>query len=391
MNSNRKLIQLQLLANANTTTDAGMSVEMKTFYDKQLIRMAKANLIHDQFAQKKNIPKNGGKTIEFRKYDPLPKALTPITEGVTPNGRKMNVKNITATVEQYGDYIELTDVLDLTAIDDNVVEATNLCGDQAGRTLDTITRDAISAGTNVIYAGGKTSRSALTADDTLELKLIQMAATQLKAANAPTVNGSYVALINPYASFDLTTSQGWVDVHKYADPTPIFEGEIGKIGNVRFVESTEAKIWKDSTCPTHGESSITFNGSYTYANIFTREGVAFASQSALIAALNAGEIVYDHMGKDLERSANEYFTYEAGYLAVFSTLVLGANAYGTTEVEGGGLQTIVKQLGSAGTADALNQRSTVGWKALKVSEILVDPYMVRIESTSAYSETAEAN
>lgn len=156
MNANRRLINLQLFANANTTADAGMSAEMKTFYDKQLIRMAGPHLIHDQFAQQKDIPKNGGKVIEFRKYDPLPKAMTPLTEGVTPNGRKMHVRTITAEVEQYGDYIELTDVLELTSIDNNIVEATNLLGDQSGRTLDAITRDAIAAGTNVIYAGGKT-------------------------------------------------------------------------------------------------------------------------------------------------------------------------------------------------------------------------------------------
>lgn len=391
MKFNKRLIKLQMFANTNVTGDEGMSVEMKTYYDKELIRMAKAQLIHDQFAQTKDIPKNGGKTIEFRKYDPLPKALTPIQEGVTPNGRKMSVKSMTATVDQYGDYIELSDVLDLTAIDNNVLEATDLIGDQAGRTLDTITRDAIAAGTNVIYINNKEGRSSLTAADTLDLVSIQKAATQLKLANAPTINGSYVALINPAASFDLTTSQGWVDVHKYADPTPIFEGEIGKIGNVRFVESTEAKVWKDATCPADGTSSIAFNGEYTFANIFDAAGIAYASQSALLSALDAGKIVYDKMGKDLDRFNNMYFSYDAGFLAVFSTLVIGANAYGTTKVEGGGLKTIIKQLGSAGTGDPLDQRATVGWKAMKVSEILVDAYMVRIESTSAYSTSVDAN
>ena len=327
MNAQRKLIRLQQFNNTNVTTDTGMTVEMKTFYDKTLIKLAKANLVHDQFAQKKPIPKNGGKTIEFRKYDPLPKATTPLVEGVTPNGKKLNVTNILATVDQYGDYVELSDMLIMTAIDNNVVEATEQISDQAGRTLDTITRDAIAAGTNVIYCGGKTSRKSLTTADTLKPIYFERAATQLKAANAPTINGSYVAIIHPYASFDLRTSPEWIEVHKYADATPIFEGEIGKLGNVRFVESTEAKIWKDDTCPTD--------------------------------------------------------------LAVFSTVVLGKNAYATTDVEGGGLQTIIKQLGAGD--DPLNQRATVGWKATKVSEILTEAYMVRIESISDYSAEAEAN
>lgn len=329
MNKNRRIMNLQMFANANTnvTTSSGMTVEMKTFYDKNLIRLAKANLVHDQFAQKRNIPKNGGKEIEFRQYSPLPKATTPLTEGVTPDGNTLTTTSKTATIEQYGDYVTLSDLLIMTAIDNNIVEATNVLGDQAGRTLDTITRDALAAGTNVIYAGGKTSRKALTSDDTLVPILFEQAATQLKANNTPTIEGSYVAIIHPYTSYDLRTSDEWIDVHKYADPDKIFNGEIGKLGNIRFVESTEAKIWKDDTCP---------------------EG-----------------------------------------MAVFSTLVIGANAYATTNVEGGGLETIVKQLGAG--EDALNQRATVGWKASKVSEILVEPYMVRVESLSKYSATASAN
>ena len=71
---------------------------------------------------------------------------------------------------------------------------------------------------------------------------------------------------------------------------------------------------------------------------------------------------------------------------VYSTLIFGANAYGTTTVEGNGLETIIKQLGSSGSADPLNQRATVGWKALKATEILSQPYMIRIESASTFSD-----
>ena len=338
MNKNRKLINLQLMANMNTTGSEGLSVENKTFYDKVLLRDAKPNLVHDQFAQKRNIPKNGGKTIEFRKFGSLKKALTPLTEGVTPDGNLMDVTAITATVAQYGDYIKLTDVVKLTTIDNTLVEAVSMLGDQAGATLDTITRDAMAAGTNVIYAGDRLSRAALTDTDTLTVKLVKKAATQLKRHNTPKIDGSYVAIIHPDVSYDLTTSDDWIDVHKYADVTPIFEGEIGKIGGVRFVESTEAKIWKDSTCP------------------------------VLTAA-----------------SGNDPATYKA----VFSTVVVGKNAYATTEVEGGGLETIIKPLGAGD--DPLNQRATAGWKAIKTSKILNNSFMVRIETLSEYSAIEEAN
>lgn len=340
---------LQLFANANVQTTLlhasgnDLSPEMKTFYDKRLIDLAGPNLVHDQFGQKKPIPQGSGKTIEFRKYDSLPKATTALTEGVTPDGNHLNVSTVTATVAQYGDYITVSDMLKLTAIDNNITESLHLLGDQAGRTLDTITRDVLAGGSNVNYVGGRTSRSALTASDTLKPIDIQRAATQLKLANAPTINGYYVALINPAVAFDLMTSSEWIAVHQYTDigVKDVYEGEIGKLGKVRFVESTEAKVWKSAAdnCP-----------SYT-------EGEGASAQTK--------------------------------YYGVFSTLVLGDGAYGVTDVEGGGLQTIVKQLGAGD--DPLNQRATVGWKATKTAERLVEQYMVRIESLSAYSKEVDAN
>ena len=158
MNKARKLakrMSLQMFAgnlNPNTTGDSGMTAEMKEFYEKSLITMAEPKLVFDQFGDKYPIPKNGGKVIEFRKYDSLPKNTKPLQEGVTPDGSKMKVTTVKSEVQQYGDYITLTDVLELTAIDNNVVQATKLSGSQAGRTLDTITRDVISGGTNVMYA-----------------------------------------------------------------------------------------------------------------------------------------------------------------------------------------------------------------------------------------------
>lgn len=144
--------------NANTgetapySSGGGLSAEMKTYYSDYLIDMAEPKLVHDQFGQKKPIPKNGGKTIEFRKYDPLPKMMTPLAEGVTPDGQKLNVSVVTAEVKQYGGFVELSDILMLSAIDNNLVQATKLLGGQAGRTLDTITREVLAGGTNVQYA-----------------------------------------------------------------------------------------------------------------------------------------------------------------------------------------------------------------------------------------------
>lgn len=345
-----KHFDLQRFANPNTQTTLmngqspysnDLSPEMKTYYEKRLIDLAEPELVHDQFGDSYPIPQGSGKTIEFRKYDSLPKALTPLTEGVTPDGTNLNVTAINATVSQYGAYVTVSDMLKLTAIDNNIVQALHLLGSQAGRTLDSITRDALAGGTNVIYAGGRTSRSALTTSDTLTPEYFFMAAAQLEAMNAPKINGSYVAIIHPFAAFDLMRSSEWISTHQYASAENIFNGEIGKIGNVRFVQTSEAKVWKASAdnCPSYTTG--------TSPNTTTH------------------------------------------YYGVFSTLVLGAKAYGKTNVEGGGLQTIVKQLGSGD--DPLNQRATVGWKATKVAKRLVEQYMVRIESLSAYSKSVAAN
>lgn len=316
--------------NATTSASSGnnLSAEMKEFYSKYLIENAKPKLVHDQFGQTHPIPKNGGKTVEFRKYSPLAKATTPLTEGVTPDGKPLNVTTITATVQQYGDYVLLTDMLLLTAIDNNLVQALDLLGQQAGSTLDTVTREILSGGTCVQYAEGQvTSRSALTQEMKLTVKAIKQAARFLKKQNAPTIEGCYVAIIHPDIAYDLTEDSEWKDWNKYTTPELKWEGEIGKIDNVRFVESTEAKI-------------------------FAKSGASNGSEN----------------------------------IDVYSTLILGANAYGITSVEGGGLETIVKQLGSGGTADPLNQRATAGWKAVKTAERLVEQFMVRIETGSTFSD-----
>ena len=328
------MLNLQLFdgENANgtqVTTQSSLSPEMKVFYDKNLLDNAKPNLVHHQFGQKRPIPRGNGKTIEFRKFQTLPKALTPLTEGVTPNKGTLTVTNITATVAQYGYYIELSDVLEMTAIDNVIVETTELIGNQGGLTLDTVVRNEINSGTSVVYApkinastGVETavaSRAALDATCVLTGKLVAKVAAMLKADNVPKIDGDYVCILHPYATYELTRDPEWLEAHKYTDAESIYEGEIGKLHGVRFVESTEAKIF---------------------------------------------------MG-----GANDS-------LGVLSCLFLGKDAYGVTDVEGNNMQVIVKPKGSGGTNDPLDQRSTIGWKALEVAKILYPERIIRLECCS---------
>ncbi len=427
-------MKLQLFAANTTESNApgnNLSAEMKTYYEKRLIDLAEPRLVHDQFGDKYPIPVGGGKTIEFRRYDSLEKAVKPITEGVTPAGNSLNVTSLTETVMQYGDWIQLSDMLEMSAVDNNVVQATRLLGAQAGRTLDSITRDVLAGGTNVIYApdmsdGEKKevkSRSEISENCRLTADLIFRAAAQLKGMNADPIDDKYVAIIHPYVAYDLMRSEEWIDAHKYATPENIYAGEIGRIAGVRFVESTEAKIFRGADlADTSRTLTVTAYSGSAAITPSVGEGTSF--MLTVSEKINTDKAP-DMIGKKVLIKSKETGAYAAAVIkgvhpntryvflaespdftpasgdvvypgeggkdgiSVFSTIVLGAHAYAVTEIEGGGLTHIVKQLGYGD--DPLNQRSSVGWKATKCAKRLVEQYMVRIESASSYSANAAAN
>lgn len=315
----------QLFAINTTET---MPDEIKTYYDDYLIDCSSPKLVHDQFGQKRPIPAGRGKTIEFRKVSPLPVSTTPLTEGVTPESQQLTISTVEAPVQQYGGYVELSDMVVLTAIDNNLVIAAKQLGAQAGKTLDAITREVLAGGTNVQYAEGQvTQRSQLVGGKAegnhyLTVDAVRRAVRTLKKQDAEPIGDSFIGIIHPDVAYDLMSDPKWVNVKSYSDPEGIYEGEIGKIENVRFVETSEAKVFE-----------------------------------------GAGS-----EGRD-----------------VYATLILGDNAYGTTEIEGGGLTLIVKQLGSGGASDPLDQRASVTWKATKAAVRLQEAYMVRIETTSTFT------
>ena len=177
--------------NLNTNTMSGnLKVEDKTFYDRTLIHLAKPNLIHGQFGQKRNIPANGGTNIEFRKFAPLGKATTPLVEGVTPDGQNLDVSTVQATVKQYGGYVTISDNLDITGIDPVVTETIALISDQAAQTIDTVERDILVCGTNVQYADGSIeARSELTKDHKMTVDILKRAVRTLKMNNTPKIGG----------------------------------------------------------------------------------------------------------------------------------------------------------------------------------------------------------
>lgn len=230
----------------NVTTQSSMSPTMKTFYDTTLLENARESMVFTQFGKKQ--PMHGNK-VEWRKYNTFAKALTPLTEGVIPTGQTFGMTKIEGEITQHGDFTAVSDRLELESYDDVIFGATEEMGAAEGETYDTLTRNILVAGNSVRYCPNGTtevkSRDAITSACVLTPDVVNKAQTWLKKNKAPKINGSYVALIHPSVAYDLRNSDEWKEYHKYNDVAPIFKGEIGELHGVRFVETNEAKVWKD--------------------------------------------------------------------------------------------------------------------------------------------------
>lgn len=289
------------------TTTSGISPSMQSYYDRKMLEHAKTQFVFANYAQKRSIPKNNGKTVQFRRWtlftaDPDTQALT---EGTTPTAQNLSMSAITATVKQYGAYVEVSDLLDLTAVDNIIHDSSELLGEQLGNVLDMIVRDAMSATTNIQYADGKTSDNDITAAQKLTVGEIRKAVRALKKAKARkfTRKGGkphYICIVDPDAVYDLQSDSLWQDVSKYSNAEQIYDGELGKMFGVVFIETTNAKIVENTATTKYG---------------------------------------------------------------VHQTFVFGADSYGVVDVTGqGAIKAIIKPHGSSGTADPLDQRATVGAK-----------------------------
>lgn len=315
-----------------TTGRVQIPAEVNNFYDRNLLIRAIAFFVHTQWAQVKDIPQNAGTdTIKFRRYGNLTAATTALTEGVTPAGSQLSVTDITAQALQYGDFVTLTDKVSYETLDPLLTETSEILGDQAGDTLDQLTRDVILAGTTLQYASTAAARTDITAVMKLTAAEVREAVRTLQIAKAMPVTGMidpvdayntvplnrcYVGIISPSSLFDLKNDSAFVPVQKYPTQSGVMPHEVGAIDDVRFVVSQNAKV-------------------------YTAGG--------------------------------------AGGVDVHGTLIMGMHYYGITRIAGKALENIIKPLGSGGTSDPLNQRSTSGWKATFIAKILNNAFAVRIE------------
>lgn len=319
------------------TTKTEIPDEISAYYDRTLLERLLPLLVHTKFGQVRDIPrKSGSNTIKFRRYESLSAATTALTEGTTPVGSQLSVTDITADVLQYGDYVEITDVVSMESEDAVLTEAAQVLGEQAALTLDRLARDVLSAGTTVQYADNRANRYLIIASSLPTANEIREAVATLAGNNAhkisrivnpstgfntTPINAAFIGITHPKAVYTYKGLTGWVPVEQYPSQADVMPGEVGALDEVRFIQSSEAKYW------------------------------AAATASAAVD--------------------------------VYTTLILGKDAYGISRISGEALKNIVKPLGSAGTADPLDQRTTSGWKATFITKILNDNAMLRLEHSVA--------
>lgn len=314
---------------ANTTTTE-VPAAVNNFYDRTLLRKAIPLFMYTKWAQIRDIPSNQTTVIKFRRYTLLTAATTALSEGVTPSGSQLAITNVTATVLQYGDYVTLTDKLVFTTLDPILTETAELLGIQYSDTIDQLTRNVLAAGSTIQYASSATARNEVSSAMKITRAEIQEAVRTLKGNNARKIisqvdhstgfNSSplpacFVGICSPSTTFDLKNITGFIRVEEYGQKVAM-EGEVGTLDEVRFIETTNAKV-------------------------FSSEG--------------------------------------AGSIDVHATIILATDAYGITRISGHAVENIIKPLGSGGSADPLDQRQTSGWKATFVAVILNENFMLRFE------------
>ncbi len=398
------------MSNPNINTLQGLSQNgtfPTTYYDRQLLESAKTRFVHAEFGQKRPIPRNNGNKVNFRRwnlFDPHT-AMNGLTEGETPDGQTLSQTNVEATVKQYGAYVEVTDLLDLTAYDSVINDSAELLGEQIGTVVEWVTRDAMCSTTNVQYAGGGNNMNSVGEYNKLTVDEIRKAVRTLKRNKArPFADDGrtphFICICSPDATYDLQSDENWKNVSTYSNSEAIYSGEIGRLYGVVFVESTEAKVYEQSvhnkvklattnsstfvlkSNPTEMEKAYLSRGGnkikiggteYTLAETNSFNPSTNVVKLSAPASLAADTLVWSEDCGEIDATSKDG-------LPVHAALVFGKDAYGVVDVDGkGAVQLIVKPHGSGGTADPLDQRATVGAKVTAYAAVVLnDLWLVKI-------------
>ena len=388
-----------------------MSPQMKEWYNTEALENARKNHYFTQFAKKIPLPENHGITVEMRKPNTF-KDVPELVEGVIPDGENFGYSAIQATVHEFGNYTPLGKRLTMHAIDPVAQDAAEEMGAAGGDKQDRIARDVAISGSNVMFAekyaeGGVIEipavRTALTGGNLLTSDTVNRAATWLKKHRAPKINGKYVAIIHPSVSYDLRKDKDWVEAHKYAQPGEIYNGEIGELHGVRFIESDQAKVYRgknlasDSRTLTvngavsSGATTVTFDGGTVAAHALKGRLVLFGNTTTPheIADNTATEITLKEAYTGTIADNTVIYPGEGAKngLAAYACVFLGKDAFGMIDVSGGNMRLIVKTAEQVG--GPLEQYGTVGVKFETGGGVLYEERLLRVECCSWYSNVDE--
>ena len=321
------------------TGTSDVAVNITGYYDKILLYRSVPELHHGLYGDVRPLPANSGTRINFRSYDPLAVATTPLSEGSPGSGKKAVTSDIYATIAQYGDFLLYSDLVSMTAPDAVLTEFKELLAEQMGRTMDILTRDEMVTGTSVRYAAGVAGRTsvatalanadvsaAIRALEAVDAKKIKkMVVAGMKIGTRP-VAPAYVSLSHTDTREDIEALANYKPVEEYASLKDRLPGEIGACKNIRFTLSTHGKIWQ------------------------------------------AGGIAVGTTGLVADNSTN---------VDVYAYLILAEHAYATIPLNKLTVKSIIKKLGYK---DELDQVGSCGWKAAYTAKITNNDNMIRIEA-----------
>lgn len=396
--------------NLNYSHSPGVAPSVIQYYDRGVLPNMLPEMVHHRDAQKRTLPMNNGKTVQFRRITALPPITTPLVEGVTPDGQKMTETAFTAMVKPYGGHIEVTDEYNFYLLGNKHKEASETLANQAGLSLDTLDAMALNAGLNVQYAGGKTTRGALTAADKVGYADIKKMVRTLRRANArPFSDGFFHGIMHTDVYFDLTSDPMWIDVATYQDKQKVEKYELGTVYKVKFFESTNAMVFNAQEELIADVAEIAASGAFDNEERTMPTAVTLTPDQARaltgkMVNVQAGGVVtpmciesVDYKAKVVKFRWAPDAAVTAGWGSakivpygggadgspVYSTLVYAQDSYGSIELGGNGrnIEIIINPPGSSGAADPLKQRGTIAWKVKGYcTVILQDDFIVRLES-----------
>jgi|SRR5580765_14845 len=344
------------------TTYGDITPRTAAYVVKELLKRAMPYMCIEKFGQMYPIPQNNTQTAKFRRYflvgatgsagnsaggvngagSPFytPLALSPLVEGVTPAGSRMTFQDYTVQLQQYGDFIGITDVIEDTHEDPILSEATTIMSEQAALTIETIRYNILKAGANVFYAGAPAISTRVGVVTPISLALQRSITAALNRQNAKfitstlkstpdfrtePVEAAYIALCHPDCETDIRTMAGFIPTKQYGTTTP-WENEIGAVERVRYLTSTVFSAFPDAG----GAKGLMRSTSGTNADIYPM-------------------------------------------------LFLARDAYGIVPLRGKDSLTPMVVNPKPAAGDPLGQRGTVGWKAWQSAVILQDAFMIRAE------------